>query len=259
MAVAARVAARAKIVQMDVDEYERMAEASQHHWWYQATRKLLDEFAGPHLPPVTADTMYLDAGGGTGATGTWLAGRATTVIDDYEAFALAVAARGTPSYVPVRADLNHIPHRSGSFDAVLCVTALYHQMNPDPQATVIELARVLKPGGLLCLMEPGVKCLWRGHDVVTRAARRFSLAEMSAMVSGAGLELVRATGAYSFLVPAAAALQLVERGKANSDVGRNESGLGGTFGVLAKAERVWLRRRALPAGLSVLALGRKPA
>jgi hypothetical protein len=77
-------------------------------------------------------------------------------------------------------------------------------------------------------------------------------------VAGAGLELVRATGAYSFLVPAAAALQLVERGEANSDVGRNESGLGGTVGMLAKLERAWLRKRSLPAGLSVLALGRKP-
>lgn len=243
---------------MEVDEYQRMADAGQRHWWYQATRTLLDEFAGPHLASVGPGTLYLDAGGGSGATGTWLANRATTVIDDYETMALAAAAAGTPAYVGVRADINHMPHRSGSFDVVLCVTALCHQMNPDPQATVRELARVTKPGGLVCLMEPGVKRLWRGHDVVTHTARRFSLAEMRALVAGAGLELVRATGAYSFLVPAAAVLQLVERGEANSDVGRNESGLGGTFGVLAKIERAWLRNRSLPAGLSVLALGRKP-
>ncbi len=243
---------------MDFDEYQRMAAAGENHWWYQSTRILLDEFAGPHLPAVTSDTMYLDAGGGTGATGTWLAWRGATVIDDYETFALAVAQHATPPYVPVRADINHIPHRANSFDAVLCVTALYHEMNPDPQATVVELARVTKPGGLVCLMEPGVKRLWRGHDVVTHTARRFSLADMRALVAGAGLELVRASGAYSFLIPAAAALQVIERGKANSDVGRNESGLGGTFGALARLERAWIRRRGLPAGLSVLALGRKP-
>lgn len=236
-----------------------MAEAGHKHWWYQATRSLLDEFAGPHLAPITPDTIYLDAGGGAGATGTWLAERAPTIIDDYEEFALVVARDGTPSYVPVRADINHIPHRAGSFDAVLCVTALCHRMNSDPQATVIELARVTKPGGLVCLMEPGVKRLWRGHDVVTHTARRFSVADLRLLVAGAGLELIRASGAYSFLVPAAVALQVIERGKANSDVGRNESGLGGTFGALAKAERVWLLKHGLPAGLSVLALGRKPA
>ena len=84
--------------------------------------------------------------------------------------------------------------RSAAFDAVLCVTALCHRMNPDPQAIVNEFARVTKPGGLVCLMEPGGKRLWRGHDDVTHTARRFSLAEMRSMVRGAGLELVRATG-----------------------------------------------------------------
>ena len=68
------------------------------------------------------------------------------------------------------------------FDAVLCVTALCHRMNPDPQAIVGEFARVTKPGGLVCLMEPGGKRLWRGHDEVTHTARRFSLAEMRSMV-----------------------------------------------------------------------------
>ena len=116
------------------------------------------------------------------------------------------------------------------FDAVLCVTALCHRMNPDPQAIVDEFARVTKPGGLVCLMEPGGKRLWRGHDDVTHTARRFSLAEMRAMVRGAGLDLVRATGAYSFLVPPAAVMGVVERGKNKSDVGRNESGLGGAAG-----------------------------
>jgi hypothetical protein len=73
-----------------------------------------------------------------------------------------------------------------------------------------------------------------------------------------GLDVVRATGAYSFLVPPAVVLALVERGKATSDVGRNESGLGGAFSVLAKLERRLLRRTDLPAGLSVIAIGRKP-
>jgi SAM-dependent methyltransferase len=157
----------------------------------------------------------------------------------------------------VRADINHVPHRDAAFDAVLCVTALCHRMNPDPQAIVTEFARVTKPGGLVCLMEPGGKRLWRGHDEVTHTARRFSLAEMRSMVRGAGLELVRATGAYSFLVPPAAVMGIVERGKSKSDVGRNESGLGGLLGQVARAERALLRRLSLPFGLSVIAIGRK--
>ena len=31
---------------MDADEYRRMAEAGNRHWWYQATRELLEALAG---------------------------------------------------------------------------------------------------------------------------------------------------------------------------------------------------------------------
>ena len=52
---------------------------------------------------------------------------------------------------------------------------------------------------------------------------------------------------------------LVERGKNKSDVGRNEGGLGGTLGQVARAERALLRKVDLPFGLSVIAIGRKAA
>lgn len=244
---------------MDDDEYQRMVAAGERHWWYRSTRSLLEMLVTPHLPPVEGSSIYLDAGGGSGATGSWLADRATTVLDDFEPVALQAALRDHAGYRAVRANINDVPHGANTFDAVLCVTALCHRMNPDPQAIVNEFARITKPGGLVCLMEPGGKRLWRGHDEVTHTARRFSLAEMRSMVRGAGLDLVRATGAYSFLVPPAMLMGVVERGKNKSDVGRNESGLGGLLGRVARAERALLRRVSLPFGLSVIAIGRKPA
>lgn len=244
---------------MDDDEYQRMVEVGERHWWYNSTRTLLEMLVSPHLGPVDGDSIYLDAAGGSGATGSWLADRATTVLDDFEPVALRAATADHAGYRGVRADLNALPHAAGSFDAILCVTALYHRMNPNPQAVVDEFARVVKDGGLVCLMEPGGKRLWRGHDEVTHAARRFSLADMKAMMSAARLDLVRATGAYSFLVPPAAVMGLVERGgKHKSDVGRNQSGLGGVLGLVARAERAVLRKVDLPFGLSVIAIGRKP-
>ena len=243
---------------MDDDEYQRMVAAGERHWWYRSTRTLLEQLVAPYLQPADGTTLYLDAAGGSGATGSWLADRATTVLDDFEPVALKAAVHDHAGYRGVRANLNDLPHGTSSFDAVLCVTALYHRMNPDPQAVVDEFARVAKPGGLVCLMEPGGKRLWRGHDEVTQAARRFSLAEMRALVRGAGLDLVRATGAYSFLVPPAAIMGFLERGKNTSDVGRNESGLGGVLGQVARAERALLRKVDLPFGLSVIAIARKP-
>ena len=243
---------------MDVDEYQRMAEAGQRHWWYEATRRLLADLATPHLSTPNPQTVYLDAAGGSGATGCWLAERATTVNDDIDESSLRAGLTISPGYRSVLANLNSLPHPNDSFDAVLCVTALCHRMNTEPGATVGELMRVTKPGGLVILMEPGVRRLRRGHDKVTHTARRFSRNDLSDLAQQADLEIVRSTGAYSFLIPPAAVLALLERGKQTSDVGRNESGLGGVMALLARVERALLRRINLPTGLSVIVLARKP-
>jgi len=236
-----------------------MAENGEDHWWYRNTRALLKQLIEPHLD-ASPGQLYLDAAGGTGATGGWLSALAPTMLVDYEAFALEVARGNRPDYIPARGDINALPFEDASFDVVLCVTALCHRMNADPQATVSEFRRVAKPGALICLMEPGGgQWLWRSHDDVTQTARRFSLSALRSVATGAGLEVVKATAAFSFLVPPAYAMHLFERGKAKSDVGRNQSGLGGLLGVAARAERRLIRRFNVPVGLSSIVLGRAPS
>src|SRR5262249_5339209 len=127
----------------------------------------------------------------------------------------------------------------------------------DPAATVRELARVTRQGGVVALMEPGVRRLRRGHDRVTHTARRFSRHDLADLLRDAGMNVIRATGACTFLVPPAAVLAVLGRGRATSDVGRNESGLGGVMAGLAQAERRLLRATDLPTGLSVIAIARK--
>ncbi len=143
-----------------------------------------------------------------------------------------------------------MPLAADAFDAVVCVTVLCHRSIVEPAAVVRELARVVRPGGVLCLWEPGVKRLHRAHDRVTHTGRRFSRRELAGFVTAAGLTLERSTGAYSFLVPAAAAKSLVERGEVASDLDRHAGGLRGVLGGLASAERRLLRRVDLPFGLS---------
>lgn len=242
---------------MEIDEYRRMAAAGESHWWYRNTRALLRQLLEPHLH-ISSDTLHFDAGGGTGATGGWLNEFGPTVLGDYESMALDVARTDFPGYRPVQLDLNDVPFRDASFSAVLCVTVLCHRLIPDPAAVVAELARVTRPGGIVCLLEPGGRRLRRGHDRVTHSARRFSVADMRALAESANLEVVRATGAYSFLLPPAAVLGLIERGKDTSDVGRNQTGLWGLFGGLARAERAVLRRFDIPFGLSAIVVARRP-
>jgi SAM-dependent methyltransferase len=241
---------------MEIDEYRRMAAAERSHWWYEATRSLLEGALGPHL---AGQPRILDAGCGTGAAGGWLVRHGSVVGADVEPVALALYREARPASRLVAADLSRLPLASGSFDAALCVTVLYHRRVADPGAVAGELARVLRPGGILCLLEPAVPRLRRAHDRVTHTSRRFSRADVEGLLRSAGLTPLRLTGAYSFLLPAAYLKALLETGDSSSDLEPTAPVVDALLSRLAAFERRWLAAHDLPFGLSWLALGVKRA
>jgi ubiquinone/menaquinone biosynthesis C-methylase UbiE len=239
---------------VDLDEYARMAAAENRHWWYRATRALLAETFAPLIP---AGSLVLDAGCGTGATGAWMAGLHDVVGVDSEPIALQLYADQHPATRLVNADISSLALRDASVDAVLCVTVLCHRAIADPDATVAELVRVMRPGGVICLLEPGIRRLRRAHDRAVHVERRFSVGDMHTLLERNGCRVVRSSGAYSFLVPAAALKSVVERGRSASDLEGQGGALGTALGGAARIERLWLRRHGIPAGLSAWAIATK--
>ncbi len=239
---------------MELDEYRRMSEVEDRHWWYRSTRVLLQQLLRDRLCP---GGRFLDLGCGTGATGAWLAEVGELVSADREMFALTLNREHHPGAVCVNLDAPMLPFADGSFNAIVCVTMLYHRAIESPGVVVREMARLVVPGGLVCLFEPGVRRLWRAHDRETHAARRFARRDLVDLLLGADLDVVLATGAYSFLVPGAAAKTLLERRGSTSDLDRNASGLRGALPALAAAERRLVRHVSLPTGLSVVAIGQR--
>jgi SAM-dependent methyltransferase len=229
-----------------------MAAVEQSQWWYPQTRALLRQVFRPWL---VAGGRFLDAGGGTGATGAWMAEIGRLDVVDVSPLALTLLGDTHPEIARCCGDLSRLPFRSGSYDGVLCVTVLCHEAIDDPVGAVRELARVVRPGGIVCLLEPGVRRLRRGHDRVTHTARRFSRRDLEGLLSESGCEVVWSSGAYAFLVPLAAVKALLERGRMTSDLDRAQSGLAGVLPLLARLERRLLRRVRLPFGLSVVAIG----
>ena len=240
---------------MEIDEYRRMAEVETSHWWYQATNQHLQVLLKPYLP---TNGRLLDVGCGTGAVGRFLGDHGRLVGVDFEYLALELYNEAHPEVLLASSDAQALPFADNSFDVSLCVTVLCHESIADPQVVVDELARVTKPGGVVCIWEPGVKALRRAHDRVTHSARRFSLDDLRGLAVEAELDVVEATGAHSYLIPAAAAKSLLERGATSSDLAKHQGGLGGVLQRFANAERRLLRAgRRLPVGLSVCIVARK--
>src|SRR5215204_221807 len=106
-----------------------MAQVESTHWWYASTRALLRQLLTERLPE---GGRFLDVGGGTGATGAWLADHGELVVADLEPTAADSYRDRHPASGAVAADINHLPFAPASFDAVLCVTVLCHRSIASP-------------------------------------------------------------------------------------------------------------------------------
>jgi SAM-dependent methyltransferase len=246
---------------VEVEEYARIAAVEDAHWWYRNTRALVADLLGDRLAGDSS-TRILDAGCGPGGNGAWLAQHGAVVGVDLSPDALAFVRERRPGTRPVQSSLAALPLASDAFGVVVAVTVLYAV--DDDVAAVHELARVLRPGGALVLVEPAFDALRRGHDDVVHGKRRYRRGRLRALVEAAGLRTERATYAYSFLAPPAAALGALDRVRRVSAAPPDESDvdrrtLDRVFAPLAARERRWLRTHDLAVGTSLLLLATKPA
>lgn len=242
---------------MEVDEYQRIADAEDEHWWYRSTRATCEALLGPWLRD---GGRFLDAGCGPGGNGAWLARHGTAIGVDLAAEGLAFVRDRRPELAPAQASITHLPFPDATFDAVLEITVV--TCVPDDAAAVRELARVVKPGGALLLFEPAFPALRREHDKTVHSLHRYRRSGLASLAVRAGLRVERTTYAYSFLAPPAAALALTDRvrnrpaGATDSDVERRS--LDRVFAPLASLEARRLRRGAVPFGSSVIVLASRP-
>jgi phosphatidylinositol alpha-1,6-mannosyltransferase len=111
------------------------------------------------IPP---DARILDFGCGDGINARLLAemGCSRVVSMDYS---IRLLHAGRPR-IPVAADAHRTPFTDGSFDAVLVDGVLHHL---GVERALREIARVLRPGGQLCIVEPAASGFRRMLDWIT--------------------------------------------------------------------------------------------
>ena len=108
-----------------------------------------------HATPLHARAIVGDIGTGTGFVALGLAPKVAKVIGfDASPEMLAVARRNLAAFPNVelrQASGDRLPLPDGALDAAFANMYLHHA--PDPAGAIRELARVLRPGGALCLID----------------------------------------------------------------------------------------------------------
>lgn len=179
------------------DYYARLAEFEERHWWSVGVRataaRMLDRFA-----PAARDWRVLDAGCGSGLTMQWL-----KRYTDIEPVGFDIAPEGL-RYCRRRgatrlaeSDTRFLPFRPDYFDLVVSADVIQHLPRPGGDALALaEMARVLRPGGLL-LLRTNARCGYPPTNAPDYY--RYPLPELRALVQAAGFKLHVAT--YINLVP----------------------------------------------------------
>jgi SAM-dependent methyltransferase len=242
-------------------EYRRMFEAEDTQWWYVGQRAIAHALLEPVLAGFAEGARplrILDAGCGTGGNLVPLARLGQAVGIDLAPEGIRLCReRGVRA---LRARVESLPFPCGCFDAVTSFDVIYHEWVADDGAAVAEMARVLRPGGVLLVRVPALRLLWGAHDIEVQSRHRYTRGELVALLEGCGLHVERTTYCNSVLFPLLLARRTLDRllGRRGSDVGFLPDPLERAFRRVLLAEAALVRRGlVLPLGASVAALARR--
>lgn len=237
--------------------YEQMASLDTTHWWFVGRRRVLTRLLkGLGLP---RDAQILEAGSGMGANIDMLrAFGQVSAFDPYEPARQFVEKR--TGVTPVDGRLpDGIPFAKGSFDLACAFDVVEHV--DDDAASIKAMAAMLKPGGYLFLTVPAYQWMWSRHDEARHHKRRYLLDVLLGMVRDAGLEPVKASHFNALLFPLAVTVRALKRavGSTSDDDELPPKAVNSALTGIFAAEAAILERGALPFGLSIVLIARRPA
>ena len=175
------------------------------HWWYRGRRELLRHVLARRVGRVP---RLLEIGCGTGSNLAMLSEFGAVEGLETSDFARAVAAeRGYPVHAGQLP--TGLPQDIGPFDAICMFDVLEHI---EADAAALAAVRcLLRQGGRLVLSVPAYQWLFGAHDVRLQHFRRYSRAQLTAMVRRAGFALDWSSYFNTLLFPPAALVRLAER------------------------------------------------
>lgn len=243
---------------MDSSEYQSMYEAEETHFYFAGKRSLVAEMLSGRLAP---GARILDAGCGTGATMRRLSAFGEPFGVDLSEEAVRFCRMRGPSPAAVANAQGRLPFRDASFDAACLLDVIEHI--DDERAVLTEIARVVRPSGVVVITVPAVPWLFSYHDRALGHRRRYAKAALVSLVLECGLRIDLVTHFNAWLlgpaVVARAGMTALRRGcPPRTDTAlRIPAPLNSILLGLCRIEARIARRLPLPAGLGLACVARK--
>ncbi len=250
---------------MKPDEYRRMFDVEEIHWWYVGLHQLVLSLVGREARSRGRRLEIFDAGCGTGRLAQLMSGIGHVEGCDSSDIAIGFCrARGLDGIG--LADLNVADLPRGRYDVITAMDLLYHANIRDDSAVLEKFRDALRPGGLLLLHLPAWPCLFSTHDLAVETRERYRRKPLLRKLKGAGFDVEFISYRVFFLFPLMALYRLLKRilhrfarvRETRSDVALPPRPVNACLLGLIRLENRLLGRCALPCGTSLLAVARAP-
>lgn len=205
----------------------------------------------------------LDCGCGTGSNLEMLRpyGRAV----GFDLTATGVRFAKAHGHTVARASIADIPFATGAFDLVTSFDVFQCLPDPVERSAIVEIARVLKPGGWLLLHVAALEILHGKHSVLSEEVRRYTPARLRAIVQHGGFEIDRLTFDHLSLLPLMLPVRMWHRATAagrqvtagEAEIAVPIAPVNAALTALVSLEALALRAVNMPIGSSLMCLARK--
>ncbi len=190
---------------MNAAEFANIANAEDGFWWYRGMRKIMFRLLDP-LAGQRRLERVLDAGCGTGHFALQLERRyGWRMVPLDLGWEGLQYGRALGAERLVQGDVAALPFPAASFDAAVSMDVLVHFPRGLEQPAFDELARVVRPGGLVILRVAALDLLKSRHSMFAGERQRFTRSRLTEAVTRAGIRVLRADYANSILLPVALA------------------------------------------------------
>jgi SAM-dependent methyltransferase len=181
--------------------FDPLARAEDEHFWFKARNKIIAAIVNRVMPAIASRRpRVLEVGCGTGNTLRVLEAECKNAdVAGMDLFmeGLHIARRRVQCLL-VQGDVHQLPFVPG-FDLVCLFDVLEHV--PDDRAVLLEVRKMLKPGGNVLLTVPAHMSLWSYFDDAAHHVRRYEEKDCRDLFQDCEFEVCYSTEFMALLFP----------------------------------------------------------